>query len=114
MDELLKQALYLTVVGMGMTFLAIGALVASMYLMTAFIKDRPAQEEEPLEEAPLTMPTPAKDERYLAAAAAVAVALATQAATVTATGSSPTADWSAYIRRQHLSARQRYEARKCR
>ncbi len=114
MGELLNQTLYLTVVGMGMTFLAIGALVASMYLMTAFIKDRKV-EEEPLapEDEPADVSAPESDERSLAAAVAVAVALATQSvATATAGGTASTADWSAYVRGQHLSMRQQYEARK--
>ncbi len=39
MTTLLNQALLLTLVGMGMTFAAIGLLVLGMYAMTALIKD---------------------------------------------------------------------------
>ena len=40
MIDLLKQALILTGWGMGMTFLAIGALVVGMYFLTMVIKDK--------------------------------------------------------------------------
>lgn len=41
MTTLLNQALTLTLIGMGMTFAAIGLLVLGMYVMTALIKDTP-------------------------------------------------------------------------
>ncbi|MBN1877368.1 MAG: OadG family protein [Anaerolineae bacterium] len=44
MENLLIQALQLTVIGMGMTFGAIGALVGGMYLMTALVRDRAPME----------------------------------------------------------------------
>ena len=45
MGELLSQALNLTLVGMGMTFAAIGVLVAGMYALTTFLADEEEAEE---------------------------------------------------------------------
>jgi sodium pump decarboxylase gamma subunit len=51
MTTLLNQALILTLVGMGMTFAALGLLVLGMYAMTAFITDKPRRKEARTEEA---------------------------------------------------------------
>jgi len=104
MTTLLNQALILTVIGMGMTFAALGLLVLGMYAMTALITDTPRRkpalsEEEQAEEVfvtrvadvvlhlaaaanlpdadTVTAPPPDED-RLRAAAAAVALALALQ------------------------------------
>jgi Na+-transporting methylmalonyl-CoA/oxaloacetate decarboxylase gamma subunit len=87
----LEQALILTLVGMGMTFAAIGLLVAGMYAMTAFIKDKADDEDELFDEMPAIYepspiaghPSPGDSgrndaDRRLAAAAAVATMLAEQ------------------------------------
>ncbi|MBN2389196.1 MAG: OadG family protein [Anaerolineae bacterium] len=98
MTTLLNQALVLTLIGMGMTFGALGLLVLGMYAMTALITDRPrrkrtATEEPPPEEALVTQvadvvlhlaaaanlpntEVEADEDRERAAAAAVALALA--------------------------------------
>jgi len=105
MTTLLNQALILTLVGMGMTFGAIGLLVLGMYALTALITDKPRLTETPLvdekrEEALVmqiadvvlqiaTVAGPASanagedsepqhEDRYRAAATAVALALALQ------------------------------------
>ncbi len=41
MSNALVQALWLTVIGMGMTFLSIGALVRGIYLLTRLTRTRP-------------------------------------------------------------------------
>ncbi|MCD4739502.1 MAG: OadG family protein, partial [Anaerolineae bacterium] len=47
MSELLTEALGLTVVGMGMTFAALGTLVLGMYLLTMLtVEKKPAVKEE--------------------------------------------------------------------
>jgi len=96
MADLLNQALILTLVGMGMTFAALGLLVLGMYAMTALITDEPRRKTAPAEESPVEerIVTQAADvvlhltaaarrpgaevseNRELAAAAAVALALA--------------------------------------
>lgn len=96
MTTLLNQALILTLVGMGMTFAALGLLVLGMYAMTALITDEPRRKTAPAEEVPaeerivtqaadvvLHLATTARqsgaevsENRELAAAAAVALALA--------------------------------------
>lgn len=99
MTTLLNQALLLTLVGMGMTFAALGLLVLGMYAMTALISDEPRRKKAPVEEAPAeeVVVTQAADvilhlatarqldvvagERELAAATAVALALALEADT---------------------------------
>jgi hypothetical protein len=87
----LTQALILTLVGMGMTFAAIGGLVAGMYALTALVKDKPEAVEAPVTESPAVSPQPlvlspqsslpnpqslAPNPRHLAAAVAVSIALA--------------------------------------
>jgi sodium pump decarboxylase gamma subunit len=52
MTTLLNQALVLTLIGMGMTFGALGLLVLGMYAMTALITDKPRRETASTEEAP--------------------------------------------------------------
>ncbi|MBN1260183.1 MAG: OadG family protein [Anaerolineae bacterium] len=103
--ELLTQALMLTLYGMGMTFVAIGALVGGMYLLTALVP-----EKKP-ETAPETYhETEAGDAdaqgRYLAAAAAVAVALAQSApATAKKQAAATGSTWSVFVRNQHIRQR---------
>jgi len=95
-----------------MTFAAIGALVAGMYAMTAFIKDKPAQDEE----APASeLETTADAAHYLVAVAAVTVAIAQTAQPAMFTGvAAPANTWNAYIRGQRLSQRQHYNCRQAR
>ncbi len=94
MTTSLNQALILTLVGMGMTFAALGLLVLGMYAMTALINDEPRRKKAPVEESPAekVVVTQVADvilhlatarqlevvagERDLAAATAVALALA--------------------------------------
>jgi len=56
MTTLLNQALILTLVGMGMTFAALGLLVLGMYAMTALITDEPRRKKTPVEAAPAEEP----------------------------------------------------------
>jgi len=99
MTTLLNQALILTLVGMGMTFAALGLLVLGMYALTALFTDRPRRSEPPRTEVPVeptlitqvadvalqlatfaaqpgAVTQPTDEDRYRAAAAAVAHALA--------------------------------------
>ena len=129
MDELLSQALLLTLVGMGMTFAAIGVLVASMYALTTFLADEEAKESP---ETPAAVAVPDGETvlqvdvgrhharyraRYRAAAAAVAVALAQATDTYQAkrldratTGES----WTAHVRATQLARREYYNSRQTR
>lgn len=112
MDELLRQAIWLTVVGMGMTFAAIGTLVLGMYALTALTADKEAAApaEEQAEQIEMERPGPAQvtDATYRAAAAAVAVAIAQ-----THTMSKPQAErgrlspWTSHVRREHISRARR-------
>jgi len=52
MTTLLNQALVLTLIGMGMTFAALGLLVLGMYAMTALITDEPRRKKASPEESP--------------------------------------------------------------
>lgn len=75
----LTQAFILTLVGMGMTFAAIGLLVVGMYALTALVKDKPeaaVEEALPAPETPQPMLQKLSVEIQRAAAAAVSVALA--------------------------------------
>ena len=72
MTTLLNQALILTLVGMGMTFAALGLLVLGMYAMTALITDEPRRKTAPAEEVPT-------EERIVTQAADVVLHLATTA-----------------------------------
>ena len=76
--ELFAQTVWITVVGMGLTFAAIGLLVVTMLLLTRWTRDR----EDLLGDADLPATLPAGDmpeDAQQAAAAAVAIALALQA-----------------------------------
>ncbi|HQE92912.1 MAG TPA: OadG family protein [Anaerolineae bacterium] len=104
MTTLLNQALILTLVGMGMTFGALGLLVLGMYAMTALITDKPRRQKPPRAAAPAEEtlvtqvadvvlhlattaarpPLRAEEERELAAVAAVIAALASEDATADA------------------------------
>jgi sodium pump decarboxylase gamma subunit len=110
MNELLRQALWLTVVGMGMTFAAIGTLVLGMYALTALTADKEeaASAEEQVERMETESPsqTQSDDDAYRAAAAAVAVAIA-QAHTITRTRAErgTLSPWTSHVRREHVSQR---------
>jgi Na+-transporting methylmalonyl-CoA/oxaloacetate decarboxylase gamma subunit len=100
MTTLLNQALILTLIGMGMTFGALGLLVLGMYAMTALITEKPRRKKVPAEEAPAegalvtrvadvvlhlaaaaSLPgakTEVDEDRERAAVAAVALALASE------------------------------------
>lgn len=114
----LTTALNLTLIGMGMTFASIGALVAGMYLLTALFREKPAIVET-------SAPTPAEvdipaetavDEdttRYMAAAAAVATALAQArqtASRASKTGAGTAGAWNTYVRGGLLTQRAHYNA----
>lgn len=135
MQESLRSALELTVLGMGMTFLSIGALTLGMYVMTAVFrgKDRAVVLESDQDqlagdavaayrEGGATDGVPVDDEaRRRAAAAAVAVAMAlaeTQqdASAQPAWHSAVVAPelWNAFARSLHLSRRAQYDARRFR
>ncbi len=132
MTDLLKQALVLTVWGMGMTFLALGALVIGMYLMTALSKDR----TEPHPESDTTMDASMEEDNIqsdfehliienqvieqngadlnLAVAATVAVALALSLESEEKQYNTPApiaapAAWDHYVRGRHLSQRSHFE-----
>jgi Na+-transporting methylmalonyl-CoA/oxaloacetate decarboxylase gamma subunit len=135
MRDLLWSALELTVLGMGMTFLSLGALALGMYVMTAIFRGK-----ERAEVSVLGNELPAGDEvaayregefaeergadneaRRRAAAAAVAVALAlTEARTAPGTQTASFAPpaihdpWNAFARSLHLSRRTQYDARRFR
>ncbi|MFP4394092.1 MAG: hypothetical protein ACLFTI_02420 [Anaerolineales bacterium] len=115
MGELLSQVLLLTLVGMGMTFAAIGVLVAGMFALTTFLADEEAQESP---ETPVAAPD---DQaalqvdvgRYRAVAAAVAVAVAQ--ATDTYQAQRPARDvaggsWTAHVRATQLARRDHYNS----
>lgn len=111
MEDNLIQALNYTVVGMSVTFAALGLLVGLMYLLTALTRER---EEIPTEEAvaPVVEEEAAAappDDRYRAAAAAVALALADLARKRTAEKATPSAadQWRSFARNQHLTQRVR-------
>ena len=108
--ELLKQALWLTLIGMGMTFAAIGALVLGMYALGS-IKPRKAAGEAMAEEAEAAPAAAAEaalstaEARYQAAAAAVAVARAQVLPEVRHPADVPVDQWRAYVRHQPLLRR---------
>ena len=122
MGELLSQALNLTLVGMGMTFAAIGVLVAGMYALTTFLADEEEVEEMP--EIPEVAEAPAEQAalqldvgRYHAAAAAVAVALAQAADTAQMKQQSRTVageSWTAHVRTKQLARREHHDLRRTR
>jgi len=122
MSELLSQALTLTLVGMGMTFAAIGILVLGMYALTTFLSD--GDESEESQETPSAVEAPAEQAalqvdvgRYHAAAAAVAVALAQAADTYQAKRPERAASgdaWTAHVRATQLARRAYYNSRRTR
>lgn len=122
MGELLTQALNLTLVGMGMTFAAIGVLVAGMYALTTFLADEEEAEEAP--EIPEVAEAPADQAalqldvgRYRAAAAAVAVALAQAADTARTQPTGRTVageSWTAHVRTKQLARREHHDLRRTR
>lgn len=109
MNELLRQALWLTGVGMSMTFAAIGTLVLGMYLLTALARERGKEEETPQarsEPASAPAETTTEDDRYRAAAAAVAVAIAiaqTRTASETRAERGMLSPWTSHVRREQIS-----------
>lgn len=135
MAEVLIQALELTVLGMGMTFISIGALVGGMYLLTFLTRPR-AQAESAVdnaergvveeagwrsipasEDATSTEDDRERSRRAAAATVAVARALAEsrgRAPAVTTSGDGGDSAWSSHARSLHLAQRMRYEARKLR
>jgi Na+-transporting methylmalonyl-CoA/oxaloacetate decarboxylase gamma subunit len=98
--ELLLQGGWLTLVGMGFTFISIGAIIGVMYLITAVIKDKPEAEEETAE-ALVTEVDSEAAARRLAAVAAVTVALAQAQSPQQAL---PVKDWDIYARNQRLTS----------
>ena len=116
MDELLKQALWLTGVGMSMTFASIGLLVLGMYALTALFPEKKGQ--PPAEVQPVKGPVvqePASADRYKAAVAAVSVAVAQArlqpAAPAVSTPWPGSDEWTPYVRSRHLAQRALYSAR---
>jgi Na+-transporting methylmalonyl-CoA/oxaloacetate decarboxylase gamma subunit len=125
------QGLQLTLLGMGMTFASIGALVVGMYLMTAVTRTerskgksalrghRDEGENVSLNNAALgrgALPSTEEsvdDAKYRAAAAAVAVALAEADTDVSSAAPPPASSsaWDIYIRGRHVSHRTRYDLR---
>jgi Na+-transporting methylmalonyl-CoA/oxaloacetate decarboxylase gamma subunit len=129
MGESLRSALELMVLGMGMTFLSLGALALGMYLMTAVLRGKerdrlPEQDDERLAGEEVVAyhegefaddRSGGEDARRRAVAAAVAVALAL--AEVPSAPPDPAAHqdpWNAFARSLHLSRRSQYEARRFR
>ncbi len=78
MAENLQIALRLTVLGMGVTFTAIGVLVLGMYLMTWLLRERPGAADDVDESIPLFVREEEESRRRLAAAIAAAVAVANE------------------------------------
>jgi Na+-transporting methylmalonyl-CoA/oxaloacetate decarboxylase gamma subunit len=111
MSDLLSQALWFTLVGMGMTFAAIGALVLGMYLLTYLFPERSQEEAEvpapPTEVEEEKGAAREAERRRLAAVAAAAVAVA-QASTAPSAdeGAGGAVDqWRSFVRSQHLTHR---------
>ena len=80
--ELFVQTIWITVVGMGLTFAAIGLLVVTMFLLTRWTRGREELARDDARDADRSTAFPADDiheEAKLAAAAAIAVALALEA-----------------------------------
>jgi len=128
MSDTLLQALWLTLIGMGMTFLSIGALVGGIFLLTHLTRTRRSE--------PASLPnkaTSSGEEIYGAPASAVAqpalgedvgyrrraVAVAVVAALALAEGErkvpplvSSGSGWDAFVRGRQLSSRANYESRR--
>jgi len=111
MNELLRQALWFTAIGMGMTFLSIGALVVGMYLLTALFPEKKRQTEA-APDAEINEALP-EDHRYLAAAAAVAVAVA-QTQRAQATPAKAPSQWRTYARNYHIAQCSRHNQKRYR
>ena len=130
MTELLEQAVILTGWGMGMTFLAIGALVIGMYLMSMVIKEKTETAADDTDETiadlleedneetiePLEINNGGfsinSREQYRALAASVAVALALSQDSgekEPITSTTTPGVWNHYARGRQLSQRSRYE-----
>ena len=116
MSELLKQALWLTGVGMSMTFVSIGLLVLGMYALTALFPEK--KEQPPAAAQPVAGPVmqePVSADRYKAAVAAVAVAVSqTRLRPAAAAVSAPwpgSDEWTPYVRSHHLAQRGLYSSR---
>lgn len=106
--ELLRQALMLTVIGMGMTFTAIGALVLGMYLLSGSRSRKAEAAAAPTEpEAVVAMAAPPADARYIAAAAAVAVARAQAMRAPRRDAAAPVDQWRSFVRSGQLAQRGR-------
>ncbi|MGC9356509.1 MAG: OadG family protein [Anaerolineae bacterium] len=113
MSELLSQALWYTLIGMGMTFAAIGALVLGMYLLTYLFPERKEEKGEVEVPAPPPDAVPGKEaaraveRRRLAAiaAATVAVAQASKAPTLEEGAGSAMDQWRSFVRGQQLTHR---------
>ena len=128
MSNALVQALWLTVIGMGMTFLSIGALVGGIYLLTRLTRTRPNAPAPLPNEAILTgeevhmatgprveQPVLGSDVDYRRRAAAVAVATALALAEgerQVLPGAPAGSGWDAYVRARHLSSRETYASRR--
>jgi Na+-transporting methylmalonyl-CoA/oxaloacetate decarboxylase gamma subunit len=135
MGEVLMQALKLTVVGMGMTFGAIGALIGGMYLLTGLTTDRsqgaamkrlnptkPSGAETAGREvaaaavaavAAAAEEEDARDPKHIAAVAAVTAALASAMPDTAAPGTTPRLPmdvWTLHVRSQQLTHRTHYNA----
>jgi Na+-transporting methylmalonyl-CoA/oxaloacetate decarboxylase gamma subunit len=135
MIDLIKQSLILTGWGMGMTFLAIGALMVGMYTMTLLVKEkRDLLDEDKVDDSSFDFAgedstqypetdrinikehVPNRGEKYRAVAASVAVAIAI----ADETGKSQEASsltqipsiWDFYVRGRYLSQRTIYESQK--
>ena len=129
MIEQVRSALQLMALGMGMTFLSLGALALGMYVMTAVLRgkekvrlpeledDLPAAEEvAAYHEGEFAGDgSDGEEARRRAAAAAVAVALALADAPPASVSSPAVQDpWNAFARSLHLSRRIQHDARRFR
>jgi Na+-transporting methylmalonyl-CoA/oxaloacetate decarboxylase gamma subunit len=135
MIDLIKQSLILTGWGMGMTFLAIGALMVGMYTMTILFKEKhdPAVEDKvedvaydsseedstqhlETDDINIIRYAPQQREQYRAVAASVAVAIAIAEETRKSQETLPLTQipslWDFYVRGHHVSQRTFYESRK--
>jgi hypothetical protein len=140
MSDLMVSALQLTVLGMGMTFLSIGALVGGMFLLTRLTTRRQtvpslqpslgeggeagkrrqivmsSAESDGVKMQQEVVAEESEEERRRAVAAAVAVSLALRSgARGFSTSSLPHREreenpWDVYVRGLHLSARSRYDS----
>lgn len=130
MSDLMVSALRLTLLGMGMTFLSIGALVGGMFLLTRLTMRRQTDQPQQMvtygaetggDERPSGLPESRgsnlegrwddDEERRRSVAAAVAVSMALNAESDRSPGMMREETlWNGYVRGLHLSARSRYES----